>query len=269
MPTAIAETCASSTPDRSTTPFDRGRERLGVAGRAGVGGSAELDASEHAVSRSRAPRRRAGSRCRCRAAASRGPERRERGRRALPGAASTSPAEGDDFDDALIVVVIVHREPHVDPIARQHERDRLAPLDDRDRESRAAPRSRGRAAPGCGPRRYTSTCATGTRPSYSCTIVNVGLVTGCVDAEPACQTLRDRGLARAEIAAQHDEVADPQLRRDRLADGLGLARARLSSTSHPVMACGRGRVSRARSRRATRPANDRRSAAPPTDAASG
>ena len=87
-------------------------------------------------------------------------------------------------------------------------RDRVAPLHDRDAavvEQLLEPEVVAAPGPGRGGTRRRA--RRGSRPSYSCTIVNVGLVTGSSTPEPARQPLRERRLARAEIADEHHEVA--------------------------------------------------------------
>ena len=164
---------------------DRGRERLGVARRAGVGGAAELDPAEHARASvaSTTPTRRVAVSM-PRSSISRAARSRERAlERVAPARASA--ARGTTSSSTRSVSA---RRPGSIRTTRcvggQRLRDQRRPTRRPSRRRRRpAPRSRGRRAPGSGRAGTRRRARRGTRPSYSCTIVNVGLVTGSVDAE--------------------------------------------------------------------------------------
>ena len=141
-------------------------------------GAAQLDATRACPARSRAPRRRGASRCRSRAAALTRPRLPRARRRAAVAAVAQRRAVRVELDRARV---------------RRRRRRVRGARPNRSGGSTGAigsPHSTSVTrlveqlleAESCSScirsSRYTSTCATGTRPSYSCTIVNVGLVTG-------------------------------------------------------------------------------------------
>ena len=228
MPTATAESCASSTPLRSQHHAIAGASVSACRGGLGVGGSAELDPSEQSVlvrehdadapGRSVDPEdqhyagRRSGE-----------AERAERGfERGAP--RRPHDATGDNLDVAAIIVVVVQREPHVDPVEGKHARDGFAPLDDRDPaleqflEAEVVQFLNPVEAVHVDVRdRHAAVVLLHDRERRARHLLR--------DAEPTRQALGERGLARTEVAGQHDEITDAQLRTDRFTDRLGLGRA--------------------------------------------
>ena len=118
------------------------------------------------------------------------------------------------------------RQPHLEVVGGQRRRRWRRPTRSASRRRRrAARRGRGRPPrPGApGGRRRGGGC--GSLPSYSWTRVNVGLVTGSVTSEGPGQPLRERGLARAELADEQDQVAAVhQLGHERAEAACGLHR---------------------------------------------
>ncbi len=111
-------------------------------------------------------------------------------------------------------------------------------------------------------RRYTSTCATGTRPSYSCTIVNVGLVTRCVTPSP-----RARPLVKVVLPAPRSPLSTTRSP-TRSSGAIAAPTASVSAAPFVVTSsssCGRARGLRAWSARFTwtKSARDSASARPP------
>ena len=151
-----------------------------------------------------------------------------------------------------------------DAVGRKHLPDRVAPLDERDAGPSTAPRSRGRAAPGSGRGGTRRRARPADGPSYCCTNVNVGLVTG-----PSTPSPRAIPCANVVLPAPRSPTSTTTSPASRCAASAaatarvvvgrrGVAGSRLAA-----------RASRARSRRGPRPGVARRRAAPPTDAASG
>ena len=243
-----------------------------MARRAGVGVAAELDPAEHPVlgrehhpdpprrgldpEEQHQPRR---------------PGRAAPARRARAGSRQRGPWY--DSSSTLLVIGRAGLDPHDEVLGRHQPArpDRPTPRPSPGRR-RPARRSRGRSSSWTRSRRYTSTCASGSRPSYSCTIVNVGLVTGSVDAER-----RAPGPARTPSCPRRGRRRAARGHRPRAAAPSAAATARVASGESVRIVTrrdrsgrrARARASRARSRRATRRAPCRPSAAPPTDAASG
>ena len=165
-------------------------------------------------------------------------------------------------------------DPHDQMLGRHApaRRGRPTPRPSR-RRRRPARRSRGRRGPGPGRGGTRRRARAAAGPSYSCTIVNVGLVTGSSTPSPRAEPLRERGLARAEVADEQHEVA--RRRAARRARPRPPASRRGNRCGSSSGADAPGRRARERALHAhevgarTRRAPCRPTAAPPTGAASG
>ena len=133
----------------------------------------------------------------------------------------------DDLEHAAVVVIIrhaVHADAHVDTLTREHERDRLAPLDDSDPALEQL---------------FEAQIVHLLDPVEA---IHVDVRDGDAafvllhdrerrarhrlrDTQRARQPFRERRLAGAEVAGEHDEVTGAELRSDRLTDRRRLVRS--------------------------------------------
>ena len=253
MRSACAITLAVVTPTRrpvkSPGPVpdrDRGElveldRRTRGAGTRSRARAARRDGARRRAAPRRAPRRRrrtrptpARSPCRARGAARQPSRPRRRGRERVAAVAPVTPAASTDTTRSSSSAP--GSSSTRSRSARQRRADAVAPLDDGHRVAhRRARRSRGRGAPAGdrGGTRRRARAAAGA--SYSRTTVNVGLTTGSVMPSADRDALGEHGLAGAELAVEHDDVAGAQQRAEPLPERVRLVAHRASSPRNVVM----------------------------------